>query len=321
MFKKAGLDGPPHELRRAAAARRRRWRRRTATGFLTLNFDWLYWPLFEDERHRAAHARPQEAGLQHAEDGRGASSAWRRRRQTARINKISWTGRWVEPNGAFAAGNVGMLHAHSPAYFFVKGQGPWVNARHAGRRRRRRATGRRRPTTDSASPRARRTPSWPGRFVKHMTGDQQARQFARSRRDAHRQRRRSTRRCWTSCKAQDPLGLRGAADPARAHRQDDAATGRCRNDSRDQGRVLAGAAERVARAARTPRRRSPMPTARRASCRGAGPDVDGPDPMRRARLLARPWRASGWRAGAGWFASAAHAAGARSLAASWRRRW
>jgi ABC-type glycerol-3-phosphate transport system substrate-binding protein len=43
------------------------------------------------------------------------------------INRISWTGRWVEPNGAFASGTVGMLHAHSPAYFFVKSQGTWVS--------------------------------------------------------------------------------------------------------------------------------------------------------------------------------------------------
>src|SRR5579864_4116299 len=43
------------------------------------------------------------------------------------INKIAWTGRWVEPNGAFASGTVGMLHAHSASYFFVKGQGKWIN--------------------------------------------------------------------------------------------------------------------------------------------------------------------------------------------------
>ena len=30
------------------------------TGFLTLNFDWLYWPLMQDERRRAAVAGPQE---------------------------------------------------------------------------------------------------------------------------------------------------------------------------------------------------------------------------------------------------------------------
>jgi ABC-type glycerol-3-phosphate transport system substrate-binding protein len=43
------------------------------------------------------------------------------------INPISWTGRWVEPNDAFATGNVGMLHAHAPAFFWIKGKGPWIN--------------------------------------------------------------------------------------------------------------------------------------------------------------------------------------------------
>jgi ABC-type glycerol-3-phosphate transport system substrate-binding protein len=47
--------------------------------------------------------------------------------QGSAINKISWTGRWVEPLGAFASGNVGMLNAHSAAYFFLKGQGAWIN--------------------------------------------------------------------------------------------------------------------------------------------------------------------------------------------------
>jgi ABC-type glycerol-3-phosphate transport system substrate-binding protein len=43
------------------------------------------------------------------------------------INPISWTGRWVEPNEAFATGNVGMLQAHAPAFFWIKGKGPWIN--------------------------------------------------------------------------------------------------------------------------------------------------------------------------------------------------
>jgi ABC-type glycerol-3-phosphate transport system substrate-binding protein len=33
----------------------------------------------------------------------------------------------VEPLGAFASGKVGMLNAHSSAYFFLKGQGAWIN--------------------------------------------------------------------------------------------------------------------------------------------------------------------------------------------------
>ena len=41
------------------------------------------------------------------------------------INKISWTGRWVEPNDAFAAGTVGMFHADAPA--FLQSKAPWVS--------------------------------------------------------------------------------------------------------------------------------------------------------------------------------------------------
>jgi ABC-type glycerol-3-phosphate transport system substrate-binding protein len=44
------------------------------------------------------------------------------------VNKISWTGRWIEPLGAFASGKAGMLNAHSAAYFFLKGQAAWLNA-------------------------------------------------------------------------------------------------------------------------------------------------------------------------------------------------
>ena len=48
------------------------------------------------------------------------------------IDKISWTGRWVEPNGAFAAGTVGMLHAHAPAYLWFQSKADWVNAETVG---------------------------------------------------------------------------------------------------------------------------------------------------------------------------------------------
>ena len=101
--------------------------------------------------------------------------------ETGAINKISWTGRWVEPNGAFAAGNVGMLHAHSPAYFFVKGQGPWVNADTLGAAQ---APG------DYSTPNSHglgiskgsRHPELAWAFLKHITADKQAAQLANQRR-------------------------------------------------------------------------------------------------------------------------------------------
>jgi ABC-type glycerol-3-phosphate transport system substrate-binding protein len=97
------------------------------------------------------------------------------------INKISWTGRWVEPNGAFAAGNVGMLHAHSPAYFFVRGQGNWVNADTLGVAH---APGfHSTPNSHGLGvSRGSRNPDLAWAFVKHVTANAQAGQLATQRR-------------------------------------------------------------------------------------------------------------------------------------------
>ena len=96
------------------------------TGFLTLNFDWLYWALFKmngvellsPDMKQPAFDTPQMAEVTERFAKATAGTA---------VNKISWTGRWVEPLGAFASGKVGMLNAHSSAYFFLKGQGAWIN--------------------------------------------------------------------------------------------------------------------------------------------------------------------------------------------------
>lgn len=96
------------------------------SGFLTLNFDWLYWPLFKvngidlltpDFKHTAFAT---DATIALTERLAAAT-------KDGSIDPISWTGRWVEPLGAFASGRIGMLNAHSPAYYFIKGQAPWVN--------------------------------------------------------------------------------------------------------------------------------------------------------------------------------------------------
>jgi len=126
MFKEAGIAGPPQTFDQllADAAKMSKGEK---TGFMTLNFDWLYWPLFKmngvdlltPDLKKAAFDTPK--GVQVLDALAKATNA-------GSINKISWTGRWVEPNGAFAGGNVGMLLAHSPAFFFIRGQAPWVNA-------------------------------------------------------------------------------------------------------------------------------------------------------------------------------------------------
>jgi ABC-type glycerol-3-phosphate transport system substrate-binding protein len=125
MFAKAGLAGPPQSFDDLLAFAQKMSSGDASSGFLTLNFDWLYWPLFAmngvqlvtPDLKKTAFNTPKAAE---------ALDKLAKATQSGAINKISWTGRWVEPNGAFGAGNVGMLHAHSPAYFFFKGQGSWV---------------------------------------------------------------------------------------------------------------------------------------------------------------------------------------------------
>ena len=125
MFAKAGLAGPPASFDEILAHAQKMTSGEASTGFMTLNFDWLYWPLFAmngvdlvtPDLKKTAFNTPKAVEVL---DKLAKST------QANAINKISWTGRWVEPNGAFGAGNVGMLHAHSPAYFFFKGQGSWV---------------------------------------------------------------------------------------------------------------------------------------------------------------------------------------------------
>jgi ABC-type glycerol-3-phosphate transport system substrate-binding protein len=127
LFRKAGIGSPAasfaelldHAAKIGGAGN-------DQTGFLTLNFDWLYWALFRmngvelltPDLKQVAFNTPRAADVIDQFAKATAGSA---------INKISWTGRWVEPLGAFASGQVGMLNAHSAAYFFLKGQGAWIN--------------------------------------------------------------------------------------------------------------------------------------------------------------------------------------------------
>ncbi|HTL75493.1 MAG TPA: sugar ABC transporter substrate-binding protein [Casimicrobiaceae bacterium] len=126
MFKEAGIPGPPQSFDELLVDAKK-MSKGEKTGFITLNFDWLYWPLFRmngvdlltPDLRKAAFDTPK--GVQ-------VLDALAKATNDGSINKIAWTGRWVEPNGAFASGNVGMLLAHSPAFFFIRGQAPWVNA-------------------------------------------------------------------------------------------------------------------------------------------------------------------------------------------------
>ena len=125
LFRKAGLDQPAGNFD-ALMGQAAKIGGGDQTGFLTLNFDWLYWAIFRlngidlvtPDLKQTAFDTPEMVAVTASLAKGTAGSA---------INKISWTGRWVEPLGAFASGNVGMLNAHSAAYFFLRGQGAWIN--------------------------------------------------------------------------------------------------------------------------------------------------------------------------------------------------
>jgi ABC-type glycerol-3-phosphate transport system substrate-binding protein len=125
MFKEAGLSAPPQSFDEIIGFSEK-MAKAEKTGFLTLNFDWLYWPLFKMNEVELLAPDGKKAAFNTERCAELLSRLAKATDQGA-INKIAWTGRWVEPNGAFASGTVGMLHAHSASYFFVKGQGPWIN--------------------------------------------------------------------------------------------------------------------------------------------------------------------------------------------------
>jgi ABC-type glycerol-3-phosphate transport system substrate-binding protein len=178
MFKDAGLAAPPtsfDELLEFST----RMAKGEKTGFLTLNFDWLYWPLFKTngielltpDLKKPAFNTPQAVAV---------LEKLAKATESGGINKIAWTGRWVEPNGAFAGDTVGMFHAHSAAYFFVKGQGRWINPDTLGAAQIPGywAT----PTNHGfAISKSCKNPDLAWEFIKFLTGNKWATEFARRR--------------------------------------------------------------------------------------------------------------------------------------------
>lgn len=130
MFAEAGIAGPPQtvdELLAYAA----KMSGNGKTGFITLNFDWAFWALFaaenvqfyNDDMSAAAFNTPQAVAL--VKKLADATAA-------GQIDKVSWTGRWVEPNSAFATGNVGMHQASTSAVFWIAGRAEWMNPETVG---------------------------------------------------------------------------------------------------------------------------------------------------------------------------------------------
>jgi ABC-type glycerol-3-phosphate transport system substrate-binding protein len=179
MFREAGLSGPPKSFDEIISFSQA-MAKGEKTGFITLNFDWLYWPLMKmngiellsPDLKKPAFNTPEAVAVL----DRLAKAT-----ESGAINKIAWTGRWVEPNGAFAGGNVGMLHAHSAAYFFVKGQGRWINQETLGAIQT--PGGWSTPTNHGfAISKTSKNPDLAFALIKHMTSDKWATRLAEIRR-------------------------------------------------------------------------------------------------------------------------------------------
>jgi len=130
MFEEAGLPGPPEtfdelvEYSRALTEGER-------GGFITMNFDWLYWSLFgsvgvevlnEDKTAAAFNTPTAVEALQTIADLTEAGA----------IPSVSWTGRWSEPNSAFGAGLAGMLNAPDTAYNAFSSNSDWATPETVG---------------------------------------------------------------------------------------------------------------------------------------------------------------------------------------------
>jgi ABC-type glycerol-3-phosphate transport system substrate-binding protein len=127
LFEAAELDGPPDSFdaildagTKVAAADEGR------SGFITLNFDWLYWPLFAMNGVELLNEDMTEAAF-NTPEMLDALTRLAEATTSGAINNISWTGRWVEPNNAFATGDIGMYQGHGAALFWIAGNADWVN--------------------------------------------------------------------------------------------------------------------------------------------------------------------------------------------------
>lgn len=126
MMAEAGIEEAPTTFGELLAAAEK-MKGEGKTGFLTTNFDWLYWPLFKMNGVDILNEDMTEAAFNTPEAVETLTRLAEATKSGA-INNISWTGRWVEPNTAFASGNVGMYMAPNSALFWAASKADWINA-------------------------------------------------------------------------------------------------------------------------------------------------------------------------------------------------
>jgi len=125
MLSAAGIAGAPASFAELMADARK-MTGEGKSGFLTTNFDWLYWPLFKMNGVDILSGDLSKAAF-NTPEARSTLVALAEATKSGAINNISWTGRWVEPNTAFAAGNVGMYLAPNSALFWAASKADWIN--------------------------------------------------------------------------------------------------------------------------------------------------------------------------------------------------
>ncbi|MFW5786301.1 MAG: ABC transporter substrate-binding protein [bacterium] len=130
IFEENGLSGAPETLEELLEYTRTIHENGDA-GFISLNFDWLYWPLFRaagveilnDDQTAAAFNTP--AAVEVLEQLAELT-------ESGAIPEVAWTGRWAEPNGAFGAGGIGMHHGHTPLLRSFMSQSDWATTETVG---------------------------------------------------------------------------------------------------------------------------------------------------------------------------------------------
>lgn len=125
MLQEAGIENPPTTFDELMAAAEK-MSDEGKSGFLTTNFDWLYWPLFKMNGVEILNEDMTEAAF-NTPEALETLTALAEATKSGAINNISWTGRWVEPNTAFASGNVGMYMAPNSALFWAASKADWIN--------------------------------------------------------------------------------------------------------------------------------------------------------------------------------------------------
>lgn len=100
LFEKAQISAPPETVEELLEqAEKIAALSDETTGFVTLNFDWLYWPLFASQGVEMYSPDGTEAAFNTPNTVKVLTHLAELTKSGA-INGIAWTGRWREPNSA-----------------------------------------------------------------------------------------------------------------------------------------------------------------------------------------------------------------------------